>query len=171
MARGLETPNFLGNPGGIKAIKDLTKPGVKVILSPEASPPGGGAVNMLLKKAGIADETMKNCVLKSSCVQRAMEDLINGKGDVSIVEKRLTRMPLFKNKSEVIPIPEEYFPPPPLTFTIGIMKDARDPELAASYIDFITGEEGQNFFLKAGFIPAISDKGKKMVEKLGVKDA
>lgn len=165
----LVTP--LGNPAGIKAIQDLTTPGVKVILSPEASPPGGGAVNVLLKKAGIAEETMKNCVIKSSCVQRAMEDLIDGKGDVSVVEKRLTRMPLFKDKSEIIPIPEKFFPPPPLTFTIGIMQNARDPELAESYIDFILSDEGQSFFQKAGFITAISDKGKRMVEKLGVKDA
>jgi molybdate transport system substrate-binding protein len=27
-------------------------------------------------------------------------------------------------KSEVIPIPAQYFPPPPLTFTIGVMKAA-----------------------------------------------
>lgn len=165
----LVTP--LGNPAGIKTIQDLTTPGVKVILSPEASPPGGGAVNVLLKKAGIAEETMKNCVIKSSCVQRAMEDLIDGKGDVSVVEKRLTRMPLFKDKSEIIPIPEKFFPPPPLTFTIGIMQNARDPELAESYIDFILSDKGQSFFQKAGFITAISDKGKRMVEKLGVKDA
>lgn len=66
---------------------------------------------------------------------------------------------------------EAFIPPPPLTFTIGIMKHAKDPELAAYYIDFIRSEEGQNFFEEAGFIPAISDKGIKMVETLGVKDA
>jgi molybdate transport system substrate-binding protein len=165
----LVTPK--GNPAGISGIRDLAKPGVKVILSPEASAPGGGAVTVILKNAGIAEAAMKNCVIKSSCVQRAMEDLIDGKGEVSVVEKRLTRMPLFKDKSEIIPIPEKFFPPKPLTFTIGIMKHAKDPELALRYIDFILSNEGQNFFLKAGFIPAISDKGREMTERLGVKDA
>jgi molybdate transport system substrate-binding protein len=165
----LVTPK--GNPAGISGIRDLAKPGVKVILSPEASAPGGNAVNVILKKAGVVEEAMNNCVIKSSCVQRAMEDLVDGKGEVSVVEKRLTRMPLFKDKSEIILIPEKFFPPPPLTFTIGLMKQAKDPELGAKYIDFILSNEGQNFFLKAGFIPAISDKGRDMTEKLGVKDA
>jgi molybdate transport system substrate-binding protein len=165
----LVTPK--GNPAGITGIQDLTKPGIRIILSPDASPPGGKAVTALLKKAGVVEQAMKNCVLKSSCVQRAMEDLIDGKGDVSIVEKRLTRMKLFKGKAETIPIPEKYFPPPPLTFTIGVMEHAKDPKLAARYVDFICSEEGQDFFEAAGFIPAISDKGRKIAEKLGVKDA
>lgn len=164
----LVTPK--GNPAGISSIQDLAKPGVKVILSPEASPPGGKAVTGLLKKAGVVEKAMENCVIKSTCVQRAMEDLIDGKGDVSVVEKRLTRMKLFRGKSEIIPIPEKFFPPPPLTFTIGIMKHAKNPRLAEYYIDFIRSEEGQRFFEEAGFIPAISDKGKMMVDKFGVKD-
>jgi molybdate transport system substrate-binding protein len=164
----LVTPK--GNPADITGIQDITKPGVKVILSPEASPPGGQAVMGLLKKAGVADGAMKNCVIKSSCVQRAMKDLISGKGDVSVVEKRLTRMEMFKGKSEIIPIPGKFFPPPPLTFTIGMMRDTRDPELAAYYIDYIRSEEGQAFFEAAGFTPAISEEGRKLTEKLGVKD-
>ncbi len=165
----LVTPK--GNPAGISGIQDMAKPGIRVILSPEASPPGGQAVTGLLKKAGVAEKAMNNCVIKSTCVQRAMQDLVSGKGDVSVVEKRLTRMKMFKDKSEIIPIPEKFFPPPPLTFTIGLMKYARDPELAAYYIDFIRSEEGQGFFDAAGFIPAISEEGVRLIEKLGVKDA
>ncbi len=164
----LVTPK--GNPANISEIHDIVKPGVRVILSPDASPPGGDAVNALLKKAGILEQAMKNCVIKSSCVQRAMQELIEGKGDVSIVEKRLTRMALFRDRAEIIPIPEEFFPPPPLTFTIGMMKDAKDPELAEYYIEYIRSKEGQNFFEAAGFIPAISEDGMRLIEKLGVKD-
>jgi molybdate transport system substrate-binding protein len=116
-----------------------------VILSPDASPPGGDAVNVLLKKAGIFDAAMKNCIIKSSCVQRAMQDLVSGKGDVSIVEKRLTRMELFRDKAEIMQIPEEYFAPPPLTFTIGMMKDAKDPELAQHYIEYIRAKRARGF--------------------------
>lgn len=165
----LVTPT--GNPAGITGIQDLEKPGIKVILSPEASPPGGTAVAGLMKMAGVFESAMKNCVIESTCVQRAMEDLVEGKGDVSIVEKRLTRMQLFRDKVEIIPIPDKFFPPSPLTFTIGIMKDAKDPELAARYIEYIRSEEGQRFFEKAGFTPAISEKGIELVQTLGVKDA
>src|SRR5512139_3676519 len=99
----LVTPK--GNPAGISSIQDLAKPGVRVILAPDASPPGGEAVTGLLKKAGVLDQAMKNAVVKGSCVQRTMEDLVQGKGDVSVVECRLTRMPLFKGKADILPIP------------------------------------------------------------------
>lgn len=165
----LVTPR--GNPAGISDIHDLARPAVRVILAPEASPPGGEAVSGLLKKAGVFEGAMQNAVIKGSCVQRTMEDLVKGKGDVSVVELRLTRMPLFRGKAEVLPIPEEFFPPGPLTFTIGVMKDARDRKLADHYLDFILSDEGQGFFAAAGFIPARSVEGERLVEKLGVKDA
>jgi molybdate transport system substrate-binding protein len=159
-----------GNPAGISDIRDLAKPGIKVILAPEASDPGGKAVSGLLKKAGVLDQAMKNAVVKGSCVQRTMEELMSGKGDVSVVETRLTRIPLFRGKSDIIPIPPKYFPPPPLTFTIGVMKHAIDRALADHYVNFILSENGQQFFKSAGFIPATSDEGRQLTEKLEVKD-
>lgn len=165
----LVTPK--GNPAGISGIQDLAKPGVRVILAPQASPPGGKAVTVLLKKAGVVKAAMKNSVIQGSCVQRTMEELIQGKADVSVVEPRLTRMPEFQGQTEIIPIPEKYFPPPPLTFTIGVMKHAADRKLADDYVEFITSADGQAHFERAGFIPAMSDKGKMLTAKLGVKDA
>jgi molybdate transport system substrate-binding protein len=107
-----------GNPRNIEDINDMARPGVRVVLAPDASPPGGQATQVILKKAGILDAAMKNAVVLGSCVQRAMEDIIGGRGDVSIVELRITRMPDFQGKMEVLPIPEEFFPPPPLAFTM-----------------------------------------------------
>lgn len=164
----LVTPK--GNPAGISDIRDVAKRGVRVILAPDASPPGGEAVAGLLKKAGVLEQAMQNAVIKGSCVQRTMEDLVEGRGDVSVVELRLTRLPLFSGKVEIFPIPEEFFPPGPLTFTIGVMENARDKALAGDFVDFILSETGQSFFASAGFIPAVSEEGRRLVEKLGVKD-
>jgi len=165
----LATPR--GNPARVQSVHDLARPGVRVILAPDASPPGGQAAQVLLKKAGVLEPAMKNAVSLGSCVQRTMEELAEGRGDVSVVELRLTRMPEFQDRVEIIPIPFEFFPSPPLTFTIGVMKDAEDRALADHYVEFITSSEGQAFFERAGFIPAISDRGRELTEKLGVKDA
>jgi molybdate transport system substrate-binding protein len=159
-----------GNPAGIKTVEDMAKPGVRVVLAPDASPPGGQAVQVLLKKAGIQDAVMKNTVVRGTCVQRTMDDLIGAKGDVSVVEVRITRMREFEGRMDIIPIPAKFFPPPPLTFTVGVMKNARDRALADAYVDFITSAEGQAFFEHQGFIPALSDRGRELIEKLGVKD-
>ena len=125
----------------------------------------------LLKKAGIHDAVLKNCVTLGSCVQRTMDDIVAGKGDVSIVELRVTKLPGFEGRMDVVQIPEAFFPPPPLTFTVGVMKEAKDRALAEDYVAFLTSKEGQAFFERGGFIPAFSDKGRMLTEKLGVKDA
>ncbi len=159
-----------GNAAGIKTLEDLARPGVRVILPLGASPPGGDAVMGILKKAGIEKAVLKNTIEKETCVVKTMPEIISGKGQVSIVEKRLTRMAQFEGKVEVIPIPEKFFPPGPLTFTIGVMNAAKDRALADHYVSFICSREAQAVFERQGFIPADSDKGRMLIEKLGVKD-
>lgn len=161
----------LGNPAKIQSVQDLARPGVKVILPLGASPPGGEAVIGILKKANIEQAVLKNTINKESCVIKMMPAIINGVGAVSIVERRLTRQPAFSGKVEVIPISEALFPPGPLTFTIGVMKYAKDRALADDYVNFICSNEAQTFFEQFGFIPANSEKGRILIERLGVKDA
>jgi len=101
-----------GNPAAITNIKDLAKPGVRVVMSFDASPPGGKATMIILKKAGILEAVKKNIVFDGDCVQRTATLLTNGKADVSIVEQRITKLPAFSGKLETIHIEEEFIPPP-----------------------------------------------------------
>ncbi|MGO8878577.1 MAG: hypothetical protein ACLQMS_03570 [Desulfomonilaceae bacterium] len=54
---------------------------------------------------------------------------------------------------------------------IGLMKWAHRNDLAEDYIKFIRSERGQAFFERAGFIPALSAEGERLIQKYGVKDA
>jgi len=159
-----------GNPAGRTSIKDMARPGIRVVLSFKASAPGGKATTILMKKAGVLEGAQKNAILNGDCVQRTTKMLLNGKADAAVVEQRIVRLPEFRGRLDTIPIDEKYFPPPPMTFTIGVMKWARDPDLAKNFVDFIVSPEGQKYFAKAGFIPAISDEGKRLTKKYGVSD-
>ena len=157
-----------GNPTGVASIKDMAKPGLRVVLFFGSSAPGGEAPKVIMKKAGVLEEAEKNAVFNGDCVQRATRMLVNGKADAGIVEQRITYLPEFRGKLDMIPIDEKYFPPPPMTFTIGLMKWAEHPEVAKEYIDFILSSQGQKYFENAGFIPAISDEGRRLSKKYGV---
>lgn len=160
-----------GNPRKIGGIEDLAAPGVKVAMTPKASPPGGAAIMGILKLSNLTDGIMKNVVNPGTCVQTTLMDVVEGKADAMIVELRLTRMDRFKDL-DIVPIPEKFFPPGPLTFTIGRMQEAKNVDLAEDYIDWMTtADGGQKYMEQAGFIPADSDKGRLLTEKLGVKDA
>lgn len=159
-----------GNPAGIKGIEDMARPGVRVVLIPDASLPGGAASMIILKKAGVLEEAKKNAVVMGDCVQMVMPDIINSRGDVAVMELRLTRIPQFKGKVDIIAIPDKFIPPKPVSFTIGVMKWAKNMEFAEDYVKFILSEKGQSYFEEAGFITAFSEEGKKLTEKLGVKN-
>jgi molybdate transport system substrate-binding protein len=165
----LVTPK--GNPAGITTIQDLGRSGIKTVLSPNASPPGGEASTIILKKAGVLEQAQKNAVVVGDCVQSVVPDVIKGNGDVAVMELRLTKKAEFAGKMEVIEIPEKFFPPRPVSFVIGIMKFAHNKDLAEDYVKFITSEKGQSFFEAAGFIPAFSNEGERLIRKYGVKDA
>ena len=149
----------------------MARDGVRVILTPGASAPGGGASLAILKMAGVLEKAQENAVLNGDCVQTAMAELVKGKGDVAVMEQRLTRIPAFQGKSETIDIPEECIPGKPVPFTIGMMKWAQNRELAEAFIEFVLSERGQTCFEKAGFIPAISEEGQRLTKKYGVIDA
>lgn len=165
----LVTPK--GNPAGIQGIADLAKPGVRVILTPGASAPGGEASLIILEKAGVLEQARKNAVFNGDCVQTAMAQLVQGTGDVAVMELRLIHIPDFEGRAEAIDIPEEFIPGKPVPFTIGMMKWAQNRELAEHYIECILSEKGQACFERAGFIPALSDEGRRLTHKYGVIDA
>jgi molybdate transport system substrate-binding protein len=160
-----------GNPGKVESIKDMGKPGIKTVLSPDASPPGGQASTIILKKAGVLDQAQKNAVVVGDCVQKVVPDLISGKGDAAVMELRLTKKAEYEGRMEVVDIPEEFIPPPPVPFVIGVMKFARNKDLAEHFVKFITSEKGQSFFEAAGFIPARSAEGERLVKKYRIQDA
>lgn len=157
-----------GNPAHIENIKDLGRAGVKPVICPNASPPGGAAAMLILKKAGVTDPVIRNAVASGDCVQTSVPYVVSGKGDAMVVEYRVTRLPEFQDKVEVIDIPESYFPPPPIPFTIGLMKWAKDRERAEEYIRFILSDTGQKYFEESGFIPARSEQGERLTAKYGV---
>lgn len=159
-----------GNPAGIRDLKDLAEPGVRVMLPLRASPPGSGPAKGILKNAGLTEPVMKNMVANGSCVITMMCDLVESKGDASIIEKRLTTHARFKDKIEYMPIDEKLIPPGPLTFTLNIMKYAKDMRLAEDFAEFVCSHEGQEIFERHGFTSIHSARGLDLIERFGVKD-
>ncbi len=160
-----------GNPTGIKQLEDLVQAGVRVSMAPLASPPGGQAIQGLLKNAALLDKIMPNVLdPRATCVQRSITEVIESKSDAMIVECRICRTPRYAEHLEFIPIPPQFFPKNPLTFTVGIMTNAKDLPEAKTYLNWITSLEGQAYFERGGFIPAQSVRGQELVEELEVKD-
>ena len=167
---GIAVPK--GNPKGIKGLEDLAPKGFRLAMAPLASPPGSAAVMAILKLSGMTEKLMPNVLDKrASCIQSTVKEVCDGRADAMIVERRICRIERFAPYLDYIPLPAGLQPPGPLTFTVGVMAGAHDPEAARTYQDWITSPEGQAFFEKAGFISAYTEEGQALVKKLEVYDA
>lgn len=159
-----------GNPWKIQSIEDLAKPGIPVAMAPKASPPGGASVTKLIENAKLLEPIMANVLDKeATCVLRTVPLVTEGKAAGMIVERRITRFPLYA-PLEVVEIPFKFFPKGPLTFTTGVMTNATDRKIADDYLNWLISPGGQDHFENAGFTPAFSPHGQELVELLGVKD-
>lgn len=100
-------------------------------MSPYASSPGGQAVTNLVKNAGLLDPIMANVLdPEATCVLRTVARVCEGEAAGMIVERRITRFQRFGPYLEVVEIPEKFSPKGPLTFTVGVMTDATDKDMA-----------------------------------------
>lgn len=160
-----------GNPKKIKDLEDLTRKDITVTMAPLASAPGGQTVTTLLENAKLLDAIMPRVLdPQSTCVQRSVQDILEGKADVMVAEKRIVHIPRFAPYLEYVSITEEFTPAVPRVFTVGLMANTQNRELAEQYIEWITGPEGQKVFESYGFTHALSPRGQELIEKFGVHD-
>ena len=67
-----------------------------------------------MKLSGLTEWYHENLMAENACVISMMCDLVEGKADVSIIEKRLTTHDRFKDRIEYFSIPGQFVPPAPL---------------------------------------------------------
>ncbi len=167
---GIAVPK--GNPASIKHLEDLAKKNIRLAMSPFSSAPGGKTITKILQNAQLLEAVMPQVLdPESTCVQRSVTDLLEGKADAMLVEQRVTRIAKFAPHLEFITIPDEVVPVDPRVFTVGIMTNVKNNVAAEKYVAWITSQEGQKYLDEAGFTSAISPRGQELIEKFGVKHA
>jgi len=135
-----------GNAAGIRSLSDLTKPGVKVILGDEKAAAIGKLSKKILQENGLYEAVEKNITAKTATVNELVMYLTMGQADVSIVwednvfgNDTIEAIQIEKEKNRIMTVP------------IGVLKSARDKELARKFVDFVTSEKGKRIFRQYGF--------------------
>ncbi|MBN1226131.1 MAG: molybdate ABC transporter substrate-binding protein [Deltaproteobacteria bacterium] len=135
-----------GNPAKIKTIKDLARPGVKLVWGDPKAAAIGRLANKILEKNGIKDQVWKNIVatvptMNELIVYIAMKqaDASINWGDVviSVEDIEIVKIPKTENLIKIIPI--------------GVLKFSKDQEIAKKFVDFCASAEGKSVFDKYGF--------------------
>jgi molybdate transport system substrate-binding protein len=137
------------DPAGIASVRDLAKPGVKLVLAAEGVPAGDYG-RRVLDNAGIAGRALQNVVSNAVDVKGVVQAVTSGDADAGIVY--ITDVtPEVRGHVRVLEIPDDLNVI--ATYPIAVLRGTIDRGLAASFVDYVEGP-GQITLRAAGFLPA-----------------
>ena len=134
-----------GNPKGLTGFANLAAPGLQVVVcAPQV--PCGSAAQKVEQSTGVTVTP----VSEESSVTDVLNKVVTGQADAGLVY--VTDATGAGDKVTQVPFPEaasavNVYPIAPLT-------SAAQPELAAAFIELVTGPDGQRILSDAGFRPA-----------------
>jgi molybdate transport system substrate-binding protein len=132
-------------PRGLAALAD---PAVrKVAIANPAVAPYGRAAEAALRAAGVLDAVREKLVLGASASQAA-HFAASGAADAAIVPLSLTHGPELAGGQVFVVPPASY---PALEQSAVVLRSAQEPELAARFVAYVTGEKGRAILAKYGY--------------------
>jgi len=131
-----------GNPKKIASFKDLTQPGLNVVVcAPQV--PCGSATQKVEQDTGVK----LNPVSEESSVTDVLNKVETGQADAGLVY--VTDAAGAGNKVAAVSFPESASAVN--TYPIAVLKESKNQELARKFVDLVTGEAGQRVLTAAGF--------------------
>lgn len=141
------------NPADIESIRDLARPGVKLVLAEEGVPAADYAVEILGKAdagygGGFKQDVLSNVVSREADVRASVSRVALGDADATFGYAS-DYTPDIRDRVEVVRIPEDLNIT--ATYPIAALKDARSPGLAREWVALVMSDEGQSVLEKWGF--------------------
>jgi molybdate transport system substrate-binding protein len=145
------------NPAEIKELKDLARPGLKLVLAAQEVPVGQYSLDFLDKAAAdpafestFKDDVLKNVVSYDGNVKSVLTKVALGEADAGIVYMS-DISGADADKVGQIEIPDALNVI--AVYPIAAIKGSNRPELAQAFIELVRSAEGQELLAKYNFIP------------------
>jgi len=133
-----------GNPKGIRTLGDLVRPGIKLGLGDARACAIGRLSEKLFKRNQISLDPQKDVTFASPTVNALGVQIQTGHLDAVVVWDAIAAQ--YADSGDVVPIPPQQNIISRVA--IGVLRSAKQPELAASFVDFLTSKRGRAIFQK-----------------------
>jgi len=131
-----------GNPKKVSSFKDLTQPGLSVVVCAPQVPCGSAT-----EKVEQATDVTLNPVSEESSVSDVLNKVTTGQADAGLVY--VTDAKGAGDKVATVPFPQATRAIN--TYPIAVLNGATNPELARKFVDLVIGDSGQKALTAAGF--------------------
>jgi molybdenum ABC transporter molybdate-binding protein len=166
-----------GNTAGLKELKDLAKPGLKLDLADKSVPVGQYALDFLSRASKdpgfdpqFSDNVLKNVVSYESDDKSVVTKVSLGEADAGIVYATDITADT-ADKISKLDIPDAFNTI--AVYPIAPISDSRNADLAKAFIALVLSPDGQQIMAKYGFVPAAgsssSSGGFTITDALGRK--
>jgi molybdate transport system substrate-binding protein len=134
------------NPGGIKTVYDLRRPGLKIVIGDKAVPIGT-YTRQILDALGITSDVMSNVVSQETDVKGIVSKVALGEADAGLVYRTDARP--VAGRTRTIALPD--WAQPPIRYEIAIVKSSEHAAAARAYLKKVTSTRGRRLLAAAGF--------------------
>jgi molybdate transport system substrate-binding protein len=146
------------NPGGVSALADLARPGLKLVIVDKAVPVGQYSLDLLAKMsqdpafgADFAERALQNVVSYEQNVKAVVSKVQLGEADAGVVYLTdVTRDAAEKVAALAVPDAFNQI----ATYPIAALAGAKHRDSAAAFVAYVLSEAGQEVLKKHGFIGA-----------------
>jgi molybdate transport system substrate-binding protein len=132
-----------GNPKGISALADLTKPGLAIALC-GPSVPAGRYARQAFARAGVTPPESS----QETDVKAALNKVVLGEVDAAVVYT--TDVRAARGKADGVTIPEAH--DVIARYPVAVLKEARNPEGAEAFVAFLLAPRGRKLLEEYGFL-------------------
>lgn len=147
-----------GNPANLQELKDLAKPGLKIVLAAQEVPAGKYALNFLAKAsqdpefgASYKDNVLKNVVSYEENVRAVLSKVLLGEADAGVVYST-DAFSANHGKLDLIKIPAKLNVE--ANYWIAPVAGNRQAELAEAFVAYTLSPTSQGILADHGFLPA-----------------
>ena len=145
------------NPAKLQTLRDLAKPGLKLVLAAKPVPVGQYSLDFLGKAsaqpefgATYSQSVLANVVSYEDNVKAVLTKVALGEADAGIVYSTDVTLDL-KDKVTQIVIPDALNTL--AAYPIAAIQDSPQAELAQQFVNYVLSAEGQKILIRNGFIP------------------
>jgi molybdate transport system substrate-binding protein len=134
------------NPGNVKTVFDLRRPGVKVVIARQGVPVGN-YTRQILRNLGITNAVLSNVVSQEPDVRSVLAKVALGEADAGFVY--ITDAATVKNQVNVIKLPA--WAQPPVRYGICIVSSSQNKADAQAFGNKVLSPVGRAQLVAAGF--------------------
>jgi molybdate transport system substrate-binding protein len=134
------------NPGKVRTVFDLRRPGVKVVVARQGVPVGN-YTRQILRNLGITAAVMANVVSQEPDVRSVLAKVALGEADAGFVY--ITDAATVRGQVGVIKLPA--WAQPPVRYGICVVSSSQDKTDAHAFVNKVLGPTGRAQLVAAGF--------------------